>query len=551
MPKASLARFPLIAVLILAAAFSAGCINKYVSTDGGTVLGGMHGSIMDDSGAPLDGVTVRLIGETANYSGRTGSDGTYRITAVSTGEYTVVAEKKGYDNTTVPYFAVVGGHSYSWNATMKPAGSSNQGWLHGTVMSIFNASMADASVTLIGNASNYSVSTGADGTYNFTGVPSGAYGIVVGKPGYRNSSANITIAAGRTYTWNFNIARDCIYYPVNTSVNYALRYGREETTYKGYITYSIAYPEGSTYKISPEPDGSLSQLSTPYTAGNRMLSWKLDNSGGRYSYVKGYLYVDMNGTQTMRLLDPRATSIADASSAQPNYLGREESEGKTIGNMVEAGQVMIDPYDSEIRSIAERVRSEAGSDDAWTVAKALFVWLKNNTYYYHSPESDNYTQSAIEVLHNGRGDCDELSFLYISLCRAVGIPARFIGGYLVEKSPDLYIGHQWAEFYDGEWVPVEVASSENQTFVNGVLRGITGNVTHLLDTRFGIALPDHVKTFVDDGTSQSILGATGRYLYYDTMPTFSPSVYYDAIGYNKMYIASCADGTRNLVSERE
>ena len=517
--------------------------NIALNPAGSSGTGGLYGTVTDADGTPLYGVSVSLHGEESGYDGRTGKDGTYNITGVSAGTYNLLAEKDGYDSVKYPGFAIAEGHSYRWNVTLNPTKiAPSTGGLHGTITDMKDAHLEDAFVLLIGNASSYNASTDKSGDYNITKVPAGAYRVVVGKQGYANHSSNITIVAEHTYTWNFSISRDCTYYTVNASVNYVLRYGRNETIYRGDATYTLTYPDGATYSIYPAADGSLSVLSTTYRAGNRMLSWKLDNTAGRYSYVQGYLYVEMEGTQTMRLFDRKEMRISVASASQPNYLGSETSED---------GKTMIDPYNSEIRAIAERVRDGTGSDDVWTVAEAMFAWLKNNTSYYHGPESDEYTQSAIEVLHNRKGDCDELSSLYVSLCRAAGIPARFIKGYSVEKEPKEYISHQWTEFYDGEWVPVEVASSATMTYENGVTRGESGNITDMINTRFGVSLPDHVRTFVDDGTSQSMPTESGKYLYYDKMPSFSPSIYYDMAGYDKMYIAACADGTRKLVKEKE
>ena len=514
---------------------------------GSSGTGGLSGTVTDTDGTPLYDASVSLNGEKFGYYNMTGKDGTYEVSGVAAGTYNLLVEKEGYDSAKRPDFTIVEGRSYEWNIALKPAKSPivdnpATGGLHGTITDMKNAHLEDAFVLLIGNAFSYNGSTDKNGDYNITGLPADTYRVVVGKQGYANHSSNITILAEHTYTWNFTISRDCTYYAVNASVNYVLRYGRNETIYRGNATYTLTYPDGATYSVYPAADGSLSVLSTTYRAGNRMLSWKLDNAAGRYSYVQGYLYVDMRGTQTMRLFDRKEMRISVASANQPNYLGSETAED---------GRTMIDPYNSEIRAIAELVRDGTGSDDIWTVAESMFAWLKNNTSYYHGPESDERTQSAIEVLHNRRGDCDELSSLYVSLCRAVGIPARFVKGYSVEKEPKEYISHQWTEFYDGEWVPVEVASSATMTYENGVTRGESGNITDMIDTRFGVSMPDHVRTFVDDGTSQSMPTESGKYFYYDRIPSFSPSIYYDMASYDKMYISACSDGTRTLVKEKE
>jgi hypothetical protein len=58
---------------------------------------------------------------------------------------------------------------------------------------------------------------------------------------------------------------------------------------------------------------------------------------------------------------------------------------------------------------------------------------------------------AVYALEHGKGDCTESMYLFVALCRAVGLPARGIGGYRLTVSavlkPSQY--HNWAEFHDG------------------------------------------------------------------------------------------------------
>ena len=60
------------------------------------------------------------------------------------------------------------------------------------------------------------------------------------------------------------------------------------------------------------------------------------------------------------------------------------------------------------------------------------------------------------ALETGEGDCEDLSTLFIALCRINGIPARTV------RVPE----HCWAEFYledsakNGYWFPAQVAGNE-------------------------------------------------------------------------------------------
>lgn len=511
--------------------------------------GSLHGVVTDANGDPLEGVSISLFGEERTYDGMTDKNGKYIIIELPDGTYDILAMKTGYEPAVISRLSIADRQEYEQSISMKPFGNlsanvsvnnitnvtnvtnvSSTCGLHGTVTNLNKTPVEGVSVSLIGSVSNYSERTDKGGKYNFSGVPAGTYSVVMEKQGYRNVSTDITLAAGRIYTWNATIARDCAYYSVYTSVNHTLRYGYNGTVYRGHINYTLRYPKGASYSSDPDPSGGLSEISVVYRSEDRMLKWKLDNSAGLYPYVQGHIYIDTNGTQTMRLFDNGEMSISDAAASQSTFLGREISDAST-------GRTMIDPSNIEIKAIADQVKSETDSDDAWTVAKAMFVWLKSNTAYYQGSGSGAYTQSAIEMLHSRRGDCDELSYLYISLCRAAGIPARLVRGYVVERGPQSYQSHMWVEFYDGDWVPVEVADSGK------------ANMAKEVDLNFGIDQPNHVTVFVDDGKSESVNFDNAVGLYYDHPPSFSPSIYYDAVGYDPMYIASCADGTRELTKE--
>ncbi len=61
------------------------------------------------------------------------------------------------------------------------------------------------------------------------------------------------------------------------------------------------------------------------------------------------------------------------------------------------------------------------------------------------------------VLREGHGDCGQVSLLYISLMRSLGVPARWESGWMLHPGEKNY--HDWAEvYYEGiGWVPVDVS----------------------------------------------------------------------------------------------
>ena len=81
-------------------------------------------------------------------------------------------------------------------------------------------------------------------------------------------------------------------------------------------------------------------------------------------------------------------------------------------------------------------------------AEAIRTWVQKNVAYVQGA-SDTST-SALDTLASKQGVCRDQTHLGIALCRALGIPARMVVGYLFGLQPmDL---HAWFECYiGGRW----------------------------------------------------------------------------------------------------
>ncbi|MFT4313230.1 MAG: transglutaminase-like domain-containing protein [Candidatus Woesearchaeota archaeon] len=112
--------------------------------------------------------------------------------------------------------------------------------------------------------------------------------------------------------------------------------------------------------------------------------------------------------------------------------------------------------------IQAKARELAGdSDDLFEVAHTIAHWVRSHIEYNLSSIVVEASQPATWVFENRKGVCDELTTLYISLLRSLGIPARYVTGNAYTTS-DLFdepwVLHAWAEVYFPEfgWVPFDL-----------------------------------------------------------------------------------------------
>jgi hypothetical protein len=118
----------------------------------------------------------------------------------------------------------------------------------------------------------------------------------------------------------------------------------------------------------------------------------------------------------------------------------------------------IDSDNEDIQRLASELA--AGEDDEFVVAHKMASWVEQNVEYSLDTLTADTSQKASWVLTNRRGVCDELSSLFIAMCRSVGLPARYMSGmaYTNYKDKNDWGPHAWAEVYfqGYGWVPFDL-----------------------------------------------------------------------------------------------
>ena len=111
--------------------------------------------------------------------------------------------------------------------------------------------------------------------------------------------------------------------------------------------------------------------------------------------------------------------------------------------------------DDQISSAAGTLRA---SEPAETV-EAVCEWINSSIGY--QPGVTGVHTSASEALDAGQGVCQDFAHIAIAVLRSIGIPARYVSGYL-HPAPDPAIGetvqgqsHAWIEVWTGDWWEVD------------------------------------------------------------------------------------------------
>ncbi len=136
---------------------------------------------------------------------------------------------------------------------------------------------------------------------------------------------------------------------------------------------------------------------------------------------------------------------------------REGNRYRRITTPQDAGEIDVEPYlaaDAFVQSThpkiveASRAILQGAPADHWQRALRLHDWV----YSEISKEAALSIPSALEVLAQRRGDCNEHTVLYTALARAAGLPSRIAIGLVWSEDLDGFYYHAWPEvLVDGAW----------------------------------------------------------------------------------------------------
>jgi transglutaminase-like putative cysteine protease len=140
--------------------------------------------------------------------------------------------------------------------------------------------------------------------------------------------------------------------------------------------------------------------------------------------------------------------------APPDEVGWDVLRGQSVVD--EQAELLAETPRTTVDSLLrEHAAQLAGGGSPREAARAIADWVRDNVAYV--PGSTGVQTSAQEAWELRKGVCQDLAHLTVALLRAVGIPARYVSGYLHPRR-DALIGetvegqsHAWVEWWCGGW----------------------------------------------------------------------------------------------------
>jgi transglutaminase-like putative cysteine protease len=190
---------------------------------------------------------------------------------------------------------------------------------------------------------------------------------------------------------------------------------------------------------------------TPKPAtGQRIVSWRIDGPGKRSEWLDGH------GNQvTTFSVAQQHDHVEIVVHGAYEYMGQDQwlryAETPTLPPPFWLRNTGMAAHDAGFDPLIAGLREKTGDQTARVAALHELMKRVGERIAYKTGISTVDT-TAKEALAKGAGVAQDHTHVFIACCRRLGIPARYVSGYLRNDDPALHVGptsHSWAE----AWVP--------------------------------------------------------------------------------------------------
>jgi transglutaminase-like putative cysteine protease len=144
----------------------------------------------------------------------------------------------------------------------------------------------------------------------------------------------------------------------------------------------------------------------------------------------------------------------------------ERPSWRQIGERAEDGRLLEFMLPTPLTTVTDEISGAAAAEISGltpdAAAEAISARVREHVTYM--PGATGVRTNAQEAWDKGQGVCQDMAQLTVALMRSVGLPARYVSGYLhpkAEAEPGITAvgqSHAWVEYWAGEWTPLDPTS---------------------------------------------------------------------------------------------
>lgn len=215
-------------------------------------------------------------------------------------------------------------------------------------------------------------------------------------------------------------------------------------TYSAQVTYTI----------------QLLRLMPPQTPQQRIVDWTIEAPGRRHRHVDAY----GNVSHTLVLNVPHSelrVAVRGTVETAPLPDGRVGVEQRAADcGLPREAFVTATPLtaaDAQVAAFARRALPDGLRDaaDALRLADAI----RGRVDYVAGVTDPNTT--AADALRLGRGVCQDHAHLFLAASRLMGVPSRYVSGYIYPGETQHAASHAWVDVWlDTEWISIDVTHAQ-------------------------------------------------------------------------------------------
>jgi transglutaminase-like putative cysteine protease len=178
-----------------------------------------------------------------------------------------------------------------------------------------------------------------------------------------------------------------------------------------------------------------------------------------------YRYRDYWGTEvtSFDIHTPHSEMVVTATSVVETFLRTPESGGLTWADLQseqvadrQAEWLELTPRTDPDGELADLARTAAGASPPTEAAVACVMAVRENMEYVFG--ATGVQSTGLDAWRERKGVCQDFAHVSLAMLRSLGLPARYVSGYLHPQDSagigDTVAGesHAWVEWWDGAWI---------------------------------------------------------------------------------------------------